>query len=158
MNSEDIRVIVHEVLDGLINEITELESSHKEQKTAKPFKETDGTSVLVRDSVTNGDLHSVSPTSEDSGIGCSLSHADDTKPEDSELTDYSDQRHDGFNDTTATQESSDSTRVKHTNKGQSSHVKESEPQLSSLFGAFSSNVKYWLGQGSYDKNGKVCLY
>lgn len=151
MNSEDIRVIVHEVLDGLINEITELESSHKEQKTAKPFKETDGTSMLVRDSVTNGDLHSVSPTSEDSGIGCSLSHADDTKPEDSELTDYSDQRHDGFNDTTTTQESSDSTRVKH-NKGQSSHVKELEPQLSSLFGAFSSNVKYWFGQGSYDKN------
>ena len=146
VDSEDIRIIVRDVLDSLINQIAEYENSHVDQHIAKSYFE--GTPVVVRDSVTNRDLHSVSPTSEDSGIGCSLSHAEDTK--DSDLVDHSHHRHDHFNDSTMAQVLSDSAKVEHEDS-ESTQTKDQ-----SIFAAFSNNVRYWLGQGSYDKSGKFC--
>ena len=136
-NTEDIKVIVHDLLDNLINKITELENSHE------------GAAVVVKDGIRVRDIHSVSPMSEDSGIGCSLSHTDDGKNEDSELVD---QRHGGVNVSMTSQQSSERVRVDH-EQGQVAYAKESTSE--SLFAALSSNVKYWLGQGSYDQTGKI---
>ena len=136
-NTEDIKVIVHDLLDNLINKITELENSHE------------GALVVVKDSIRVRDIHSVSPTSEDSGIGCSLTHTDDGKNKDSELVD---QRNDGLSVSMASQQSSEHVRVDHT-QFQVAYGKESTSE--SLFAVLSSNVKYWLGQGSYDQTGKI---
>lgn len=136
-NTEDIKVIVHDLLENLLNKITELENSHE------------GASVVVKDGIRARDIHSVSPMSEDSGIGCSLGHTDDGKNEDSELVD---RRHDGLNVSMTSEQSSEHVRVDH-QQGQVTYAKESMSE--SLFAALSSNVKYWLGQGSYDQTGKI---
>ena len=166
VDDEDIRNIVHEVLNSVINQIAECEDSHMREKISK----SEGTPMLVKDSLVSRDMHSVSPVSEDSGIGCSLNHADDGKAEDSDLADHSGHRHTSqLSDSPMTQGSSDGTKTEH-DESQSTqsqgHADESEmnslrgfdhPRSSSLFAAFSSNVKYWLGQGTYGKHGKFYM-
>ena len=143
---EDIRIIVHEVLNSLINQIAEYEHSPVHEQNTKSFKDSKGMPVLLRDNVTVRDLHSISPTSEDSGIGCPLSHAEESKPEDAELDDHAGRRHDHLmNDSAMTQESSGKARVEDDESASSDH---------SFLSTLSSNVKYWLGQRSYDKTGK----
>ena len=154
VDSEDIRAIVHEVLNSLVNQITEYEHSHVHQQKTKSYKDSEETPIVLRDSVTNSDLHSVSPTSEDSGIGYSLSHGEETKTEDLEHADHSDHRHDHLNDSSTTQASDSSASVEN-DKRPPYHGSRSDP---SLFSAFSSSVKYWLGQGSCDKAGECCHY
>lgn len=163
VDNEDIKNVVHEVLNSVINQIAECEDSHLREKIAK----SEATAMLVQDSLVCRDMHSVSPVSEDSGIGCSLGHADEGKTEDSELADHSVRSHDNqLNDSAVTQASGD--RVEHDEtrsaQAQAEHSEESEmnivreldhPQSASLFAAFSSNVKYWLGQGNYGKNGNA---
>lgn len=163
VDNEDIKNVVHEVLNSVINQIAECEDSHLREKIAK----SEATPMLVQDSLVCRDMHSVSPVSEDSGIGCSLGHADEGKTEDSELADNSVRSHDNqLNDSAVMQASGD--RVEHDEtrsaQAQAEHSEESEmnivreldhPQSASLFAAFSSNVKYWLGQGNYGKNGNA---
>ena len=154
MDSEDIRAIVHELLNSLVDQITEYEQSHVHQQKTKPYKDSEGTPIVLRDGVTNSDLHSVSPTSEDSGIGCPLSHGEETKTEDLEHADHSDHRHDHLNDSSMSQVSGSGASIGN-DKRPPYHSSRSDP---SLFSALSSSVKYWLGQGSCDKAGECCQY
>ncbi|KAL9963260.1 hypothetical protein ACROYT_G032443 [Oculina patagonica] len=159
VDEEEIRNIVHEVLNSVINQIEECEDSHMRAKTVKP----EGTPMLVKDSLVSRDMHSVSPVSEDSGIGCSLSHVDDGKAEDSDLANHADHKDNNQLNDVTTQVSSGSARLEHVESQSTQtqeHAEESEmnslrgldhPRSSSLFAAFSSNVKYWLGQGTYGK-------
>lgn len=167
VDDEDIRNIVSEVLNSIINQITECEDSHMQKKITR----SEGTPVLVKDHLVSRDMHSVSPVSEDSGIGCSLNHADDGKAEDSDLAEHSDHKHrNQLDESGTTQASSDTVRTEQ-NESQSTqsqeHAEEYEidslrgldqPRSSSLFAAFSSNVKYWLGQGTYGKHGKLFMH
>lgn len=140
---EDIRNTVHEVLNSLINQIAEYEHSPVHEQNTKSFKDSKGMPALLRDNVTVRDLQSISPTSEDSGIGCPLSHVEESKPEDAELS-----RHDQLNDSAMTQESSGKAGVENDDSAPSDH---------SFLSTLSSNVKYWLGQRSYDKTGKCYM-
>ena len=156
VDSEDIRTIVHEVLNSLVNQITEYEQSHVHQQKTKSDKGSEATPIVLRDSVMNSDLHSVSPTSEDSGIGCSLSHSEETKTVDLEHADHSaDHRHDNLNESSVSQLSSSNVAGIESDESQAYYGNRSDP---SLFASFSSSVKYWLGQGSSDKAGECCQY
>lgn len=154
MDSEDIKIIVHEVLDSIVDQVANLANSQVQQQVGKSYKDSEGTPVILQDSVANRDIHSVSPTSEDSGIGCPLSHMEDTKGEVLDFAIRSGNRHEHLhvNDSATSEASKDSARVAH-DESQSSPAKEQ-----SMFAALSNNVKYWLGQGSYGKSGKsYCL-
>lgn len=160
VDSEDVKNVVHEVLNSIVNQIAECEDRHVGEKVAK----SKGSPMLMQENLMSRDIHSVSPVSEDSGIGCSLNHADDGKAEDADLTEYLDHRHNNqVNDSAVMQASSDSTKTE-CDENQSTHSQEhsegfglDHPSSSSLFAAFSSNVKYWLGQGTYGKHGMFYL-
>lgn len=152
VDDEDIKNVIHEVLNSIIDQIAECEDKIAKSK---------GSPMLMHENLVNRDIHSVSPVSEDSGIGCSLSHADDGKTEDADLTEHLNHRHNNqVNDSAVTQASSDSTKTE-CDENLSAHPQEhpegfglDNPSSSSLFAALSSNVKYWLGQGTYGKHGK----
>ena len=161
VDDEEIKNVIREVLNSIIDQIAECEDKHVAEKIAK----SKGSPMLMQENLMSRDIHSVSPVSEDSGIGCSLSHADDGKTEDADLTEHLDNRHNNqVNDSAAMQVSSDST-VTECDENQSAHTQEhsegfglDQPSSSSLFAALSSNVKYWLGQGTYGKHGKFYFH
>lgn len=164
LDDEDVKNVVHEILNSIINQISDCEDSHVQEKTAKP----EGTPILLKGSLVSRDMHSVSPVSEDSGIGCSLGHVDDHKAEDPNLADHSVQRLDNqLNDSGAARSSVGSAGVEHDEcksaeelSGESAMSVDKELEhshSSSLFAAFSSNVKYWLGQGNYATSGEFEL-
>jgi len=155
VDDEDIKNVIHEVLNSIKDQIAEYEDKIAKSK---------GSPMLMHENLMSRDIHSVSPVSEDSGIGCSLSHADDGKTEDADLAEHLHHRHNQVNDSAVTQASSDSTKTE-CNENQSAHPQEhsegfglDHPSSSSLFAALSSNVKYWLGQGTYGKYGKFYLF
>ena len=156
VDDEDIKNVIHEVLNSIIDQIAECEDKHVGEKIAK------GSPMLLQENLMSRDLHSVSPVSEDSGIGCSLSHGGFGKAEDTDLTEHLDQHQ--VNDSAVMQASNDSTKTEW-DENQSAHPQEhsegfglDHPSSSSLFAALSNNVKYWLGQGSYGKHGKFYLF
>lgn len=142
-DSEDVKTIVHEVLNNLINQIAEYELSHLNKKaedsTVKP--------VLLQDIYNTRDAHSMSPTSEDSGIGCSLNHNEESK--DQELVHRPEHGHDCLHEASEDQAAMSDGRVEIDDNEVSYRNSEQ-----SLFSALSSNVKYWLGQGGFDKCGE----
>lgn len=157
VDDEDIKNVIHEVLSSIIDQIAECEDKHVGEKIAK----SKGSPVLMQENPMSRDIHSVSPVSEDSGIGCSLSHGGEGKAEDTDLTEHLDQHQ--VNDTAVMQASNDSTKTE-CDETQSAHSLEhsegfglDHSSSSSLFAALSSNVKYWLGQESYGKHGKFYL-
>lgn len=154
VDDEDIKNVIHEVLNSIIDQIAECEDKHVGEKIAK----SKGSPILMQENLMSRDIHSVSPVSEDSGIGCSLSHGGDGKAEDTNLTEHL--SHSQVNDSAVTQASNDSTKTE-CDENQSVHSQEhsegfvlDHSSSSSLFAALSNNVKYWLGQGSYGKHGK----
>ncbi|XP_068706589.1 oxidation resistance protein 1-like isoform X1 [Montipora foliosa] len=144
-DSEDVRIIVHEVLNGLINQIVEYEHRYLNQK-GESFKDSTRKPVLLQDRDNTRDVHSVSPTSEDSGIGCSH---DEPKTENPELGGRSDHRHECLyeNEAVVNQVAMSDAGVEN---GKEEASATSADQ--SLFTALSNNVKYWLGQGNYEKS------
>lgn len=161
VDDEGIKNVIHEVLNSIIDQIAECQDKHVGEKIAK----SKGSPMLMQENLMSRDIHSVSPVSEDSGIGCSLSHADGGKAEDADLTEHLEHRHNNqVNDSAVMQASSDSAKTE-CDENQSAHPHEDSegfgldhPSSSSLFAALSSNVKYWLGQGTYGKHGKFCLF
>ena len=145
-DSEDVKMIVHEVLNNLINQIAEYELSHLNQK-AESFRDSTGKPVLLQDIYNTRDVHSMSPTSEDSGIGCPLNHNEESKDQD--LAHRPEHGHDCLHEASENQAAMSDGRV----ENDDNEVSYSNSEQS-LFSALSSNVKYWLGQGSYDKGGK----
>ena len=145
-DSEDVKTIVHEVLNNLINQIADYELSHLNKK-AESVKESTVKPVLLQDIYNTRDAHSMSPTSEDSGIGCSVNQNEESK--DQELAHRPEHGHDCLHEASEDQAAMSDGRVE---------IDDNEVSYSnseqSLFSALSSNVKYWLGQGGYDKSGE----
>ena len=148
VDDEDIKNVIHEVLNSIIDQIAECEEKHEGEKIAT----SKGSPPMLMQE--NRDIHSVSPVAEDSGIGGSLSHGGDGKAEDADLTEHLD--HNQVNDSLVMQGS---------DENQSAHRQElsegfgvDHSSSSSLFAALSNNVKYWLGQGTYGKHGKFYLF
>lgn len=155
VDDEDKKNVIHEVLSSIIDQIAECEDKHVGDKTAK----CKGSPMLVQENLASRDIHSVSPVSEDSGIGCSLSHADDGKAEDADLAEHLDHSQNSqVNGSAVTQASSDSAKPDYDenqpaySQGHSGELELQHSSRSSLFSALSSNVKYWLGQGTYGKH------
>ncbi|XP_029202730.2 nuclear receptor coactivator 7-like isoform X3 [Acropora millepora] len=143
-DSEDVRTIVHEVLNNLINQIADYELSHLNKK-AQSVKDSTVKPVLLQDIYNTRDAHSMSPTSEDSGIGCSLNQNEESK--DQELAHRPEHGHGCLHEASEDQAAMSDGRVEIDNNDVSYSNSEQ-----SLFSALSSNVKYWLGQGGYDKS------
>ncbi|KAK2556344.1 Nuclear receptor coactivator 7 [Acropora cervicornis] len=145
-DSEDVKTIVHEVLNNLINQIADYELSHLNKK-AESVKESTVKPVLLQDIYNTRDAHSMSPTSEDSGIGCSVNQNEESK--DQELAHRPEHGHDCLHEASEDQAAMSDGRVE---------IDDNEVSYSnseqSLFSALSSNVKYWLGQGGYDKSAR----
>ena len=160
VDDEDKKHVIHEVLNSIIDQIAECEDKHVGEKIAK----SKGSPMLMQENLMSRDIHSVSPISEDSGIGCSLSHADDGKAEDTDLTEHLDHRQTNQVNGSALRLASCDSAKTECDENQSAHPEEhsegfgrDHPSSSSLFSALSSNVKYWLGQGTSGKHGKFYL-
>lgn len=152
---EDVKNAVREIIEKIVNQVADSENIHHlPEKTEKSV----GTPLLLQGSPARGYMHSVSPASEDSGIGCSMGHADDSKAVEPELADHA--VHQGLenqlNDSGDARSSVSSNVVEpdenrpdeeHSRNSPASVDRELEHSRStSLFAALSSNVRYWLGQ------------
>lgn len=157
---EDVKIVVRQILESIVTQVDDLGNSHVPEKTGKSV----GTPLVLQGSLAGGDMHSVSPASEDSGIGCSLGHVDESKAEEPELTDHTAHQgpRDQLKDSSAAQSSVSSNGAgPDENKPDEEHLRNSAASVdgelehshsSSLFAAFSSNVRYWLGQENHKTN------
>ena len=160
-----MKIVVRQILESIVTQVDDLGNSHVPEKTGKSV----GTPLVLQGSLAGGDMHSVSPASEDSGIGCSLGHADESKAEEPELADHTAHQgpRDQLKDSGAAQSSVSSNGAgPDENKPDEEHLRNSAASVdgelehshsSSLFAAFSSNVRYWLGQENHETNGKFIL-
>ena len=163
---EDVKNAVREIIEKIVNQVADSENIHHlPEKTEKSV----GTPLLLQGSPARGYMHSVSPASEDSGIGCSMGHADDSKAVEPELADHA--VHQGLenqlNDSGDARSSVSSNVVEpDENRPDEEHSRNSPASVdgelehsrsTSLFAALSSNVRYWLGQENCGTNGEFIL-
>ena len=167
-DSEENGVIVQDVLNNIIRQITECEDFQNYEQHHDNLKDCTANSHLVQETLAHRDFNSMSPVSEDSGIGCILSHPYEMKTNEGEMMDHS-----GLiesQEAVDTKFSVGRTRTDHSER-QSAQTKEGpeskrsenvdvdrgldDVPSSSLFSALSNEVKYWLGRGSYNRQGKL---